>query len=271
MALTEFQRRICRIIADNRIRLGDSYVAGGVALNTLTGAGRISRDIDLFHDTREALEASWDADRKSLMERGFRVEATRERPGFVEARVSDGKSHVIMQWAQDSAYRFFPLLQHEELGLTLHPFDLATNKILALIGRVEVRDWVDILTCHDRIQPLAYIAWAACGKDPGFSPSSIIEHAARTARYSAEELRSVLFDRGAVPDAHELSNRWHGILDDSRIIINSLPTEKAGMCLLAKDSTLYKGSAAQLLLDLKADGLIFHQGRIKGAFPAMLH
>ena len=28
----------------------------------------------------------------------------------------------------------FPLLEHEQLGLTLHPFDLATNKVLALVG-----------------------------------------------------------------------------------------------------------------------------------------
>ena len=33
-----------------------------------------------------------------------------------------------------------PLVRHDELGLVLHPFDLATNKALALIGRLEVRD-----------------------------------------------------------------------------------------------------------------------------------
>lgn len=36
-------------------------------------------------------------------------------------------------------------MEHEDLGLTLHPFDLATNKVLALVGRLEVRDWVDVL------------------------------------------------------------------------------------------------------------------------------
>ena len=36
------------------------------------------------------------------------------------------------------SFRFFPLVEHEELGLTLHPFGLATNKVLALIGRLEV-------------------------------------------------------------------------------------------------------------------------------------
>jgi len=59
----------------------------------------------------------------------------------------------------------FPVrMLHEELGLTLHPFDLATNKVLALVGRVEVRDWVDVITCSEQLQPLGFLAWAACGK-----------------------------------------------------------------------------------------------------------
>jgi hypothetical protein len=34
---------------------------------------------------------------------------------------------------------------------------------------------------------LGYLAWAACGKDPGFSPTAIVELAARSARYSEAE------------------------------------------------------------------------------------
>ena len=66
MALTEFQRTVCRIIARNRIAGGESYVAGGTALNAATAAARISRDIDLFHDTAEAVASSWEADRRLL-------------------------------------------------------------------------------------------------------------------------------------------------------------------------------------------------------------
>jgi len=59
MALTAYQRDICRLLADNRLRSGESYVAGGAALNELLRAPRLSRDIDLFHDTEQALAASW--------------------------------------------------------------------------------------------------------------------------------------------------------------------------------------------------------------------
>ena len=57
MALTDYQRGVCRLLAENRIRSGESYVAGGAALNELLRAPRLSRDIDLFHDTEQALAA----------------------------------------------------------------------------------------------------------------------------------------------------------------------------------------------------------------------
>src|SRR6266581_8709770 len=180
MALTEFQRTICRLIARQRLESGESYVAGAAALNALTGAERISRDIDLFHDTSGAVAVSSKADRDLLKSHGYQIQTLKERDGFVEAEISMAGESVVMQWTADSAFRFLPLLQHEDFGLTLHPFDLATNKVLALVGRLEARDWIDVIESHDRLQPLGYLAWAACGKDPGFGPRSILEGARRS-------------------------------------------------------------------------------------------
>lgn len=269
MALTEFQRRLCRLIAQNRIDQGESYVAGGVALNALTGAARVSRDIDLFHDTPTALQATWSADRALLEGSGHRVEVLRERPSFVEARVSRGADEMLMQWAQDSAFRFFPLVRHEELGLVLHPFDLATNKVLALVGRVEARDWIDAITCHDRIQPLGYLAWAACGKDPGFSPASILELAGRSSRYSNDEIRELSFE-GTPPDASELSRRWHALMDEARTIVGRLPADAVGMGVLNESGDLFRGGRDDLEAALSTGRLRFHAGRIKGAFPKVI-
>jgi len=63
-------------------------VAGGAALNELIAGSRISRDIDLFHDTDAAVGASWDADRRLLQRHGFDVHLVRERPSYVEAEVN---------------------------------------------------------------------------------------------------------------------------------------------------------------------------------------
>ena len=266
MALTSFQLTLCRLIARRRIADGESYVAGAAALNMLTGAPRISRDIDLFHDTTEAVASSWDADRDLLGDEGYDVQPVRERPGFVEARVSRDGESVVLQWACDSAYRFFPLVKHRDFGLVLHPFDLATNKVLALVGRVEARDWVDIITCHDRIQPLGYLAWAACGKDPGFGPRAILEQAARSARYSDVEIRSLAFE-GPPPDAAKLSQRWHAMLEEARRIVSSLPAQSAGRCALSRGGELFRGDPDRLADALAADGIVFHAGTIHGALP----
>lgn len=270
MALTDFQRTVCRLIAGHRIASGESYVAGGVALNEMMAASRTSRDIDLFHDTAEALEASWAADRRLLQDHGFHVRVLRERLAFVEAEVSKNGETVLMEWARDSAYRFFPLVCHPDLGLALHPFDLATNKVLALVGRLEVRDWVDLIHASERIQPLGYLAWAACGKDPGFSPMGILDEAARTARYSADEVYALAF-AGPPPDPADLSRRWHAILAAAREIADVLPPAELGRCVLNGAGDLFRGGVDELRTALDGNGLIFHAGRIRGALPELKH
>jgi len=268
MAVTGFQQAICRLIAGNRLEAGEAYVAGGVALNLLTGGGRISRDIDLFHDTLEALDATWRADRKLLEEHGYELRFVHERPGYVEAVVGKGPEAVLMQWTRDSAFRFFPLVRHEELGLVLHPFDLATNKVLALAGRLEIRDWIDVITCHEQLQPLGYLAWAACGKDPGFSPLAILEEAGRCGRYTAGELEGLWFD-GPRPDLPVLLRKWHSMLGEAREIIAAMPAEHVGECVLQRRGDLYRGGPAQLRQALAAGDLAFHTGSIRGAYPRL--
>ena len=268
MALTALQREICRLIARNRIEQGEAYVAGGVALNELTGAHRISRDIDLFHDTQEALQATWAADRELLCARRWEVRVLRERPSFVECSVGRDDAWVLMQWVCDSAFRFFPLVEHDELGLTLHPFDLATNKTLALVGRLEVRDWVDVIHCSDRVQHLGCLAWAASGKDPGFGPKMILSEAGRAHRYTQGEIAELAFE-GAPPDVVELSQKWHSLLSEACAIIDLLPPEHVGTCVLAEDGGLFTGEPRELRDALDRGGLRFHPGRIRGAYPSV--
>jgi hypothetical protein len=268
MALSLFQRDVCRLLARNRVASGESYLAGGATLNELLAAPRLSRDLDIFHDTEEALAASWRADHAALTAAGYAVGVFRDRPGLVEAEVRRGEDAVRMEWARDSAYRFFPLVEHADLGLTLHPFDLATAKVLALVGRVEPRDFVDTLTCDREIQPLGYLAWAACGKDPGFSPSSILEEAARTARYSQQELQALDF-AGRVPDAATLSRAWHEQLSAARTIVGVLPAEEAGRAVLDESGCLFRGDPAALRQALVQGSLRFHAGSIRGALPRL--
>lgn len=267
MALTAFQRRLCLLLADQRKASGESYVAGGAALNQLLQAPRLSRDVDLFHDTEAALAATWPADRAAIQGAGLSFRLVREGAAFVQAEVSDGRETEILQWAQDSAYRFFPLVEDETFGLTLHPIDHASNKVLALAGRRVVRDWVDTIECHHRLQPLGYLAWAASGKDPGLSPSSIVEQAART-RYAQAELDTLAFD-GPTPDAADLSRRWHEAVAEARQLIQRLPAETAGCCVLEARGPLLRSSASELPRELASGAVAFRPGSIRGAYPEL--
>ena len=115
-------------------------------------------------------------------------------------------------------------------------------------------------------QPLGYLAWAACGKDPGFSPKGILEAAGRTARYSAEEVGRLAF-AGEPPAPGALSRRWHAMLPAAREIVDILPLASLGQCVLASDGNPFRGQAREL--QATVDRLIFHPGRIGGAWPEL--
>ena len=268
MAATRFQASVLQRIARSRVKSGVTYVAGGLALNHLIGTPRLSHDIDVFNDTEEAVAVAFEGDTAALQEDGFDVRVKRRYGHFVEATVSKDGESTDVQWAHDSAYRFFPLVEDPLLGLALHPFDLATNKMLALVGRRAPRDWIDAINCHERLQPLAFLVWAACGKDPGFSPAFMIEFAART-RYSQLELDQEREMLGAL-DAAVLSRQWHTMLAVARATIPLLPAEKAGTCVIGPDGRLFRGSDDELRAALDAGTITFHEGRIGGAWPRIV-
>jgi hypothetical protein len=190
----------------------------------------------------------------------------REGPSFVEARVSRGGQRVLMQWSRDSAFRFFPLVEDELMGLALHPFDLATNKVLAMAGRLEPRDWIDVLHCDDSLQPLGFLVWAACGKDPGHNPRSLLSEAAR-AHYSQAELDALEF-QGPAPDAAQLGRRWHGILREAQEVCDLLPTGELGKCVATLQGGLFRGTAGELEAALRQGLVRYHAGRLGGAWPS---
>ncbi len=267
MAVTAFQAEILRSLAALRRSGGESYVAGGVALNELLAAPRRSRDIDLFHDSEEALAATWAADSEELRRLGYALDVLRLAPSFVEARVARGSERSLMQWVRDSAFRFFPLIEDELLGLALHPFDLATNKVLAMAGRRESRDWIDVLTCDEKLQPLGFLVWAACGKDPGYNPVSLLGEMSRS-HYSQAELDMLDF-AGATPDAAALSIHWHEALRSARATCSVLPRNHLGTCVVTSEGQLFRGSAGEIGPALDAGRVAFHAGRIGGAWPSV--
>lgn len=194
MPLTTLQKDVLAVLAGNRSE--ESHFAGGMVLNAADDSARFSHDFDIFHELAEEVARASSRDVAALRHTGFQVE-TPSRYGewekdatFRKAKVSRGSESVEIDWAADSAFRFFPIERDPLLGWRLHLFDIATNKALALSARTETRDYVDIVELH-RTFPLPAICWAACGKDPGFSPLSLLKMMRRFARIDPAKLEEI--------------------------------------------------------------------------------
>jgi hypothetical protein len=224
MPLTEYQRRILALLAKNRDP--NSYVAGGAVVNRLPDSPRFSEDIDIFHDAAEAVREAFHKDHETLTIAGFKIAAIINEDSFVRAIVSDGSDSVKLDWARDSAFRFFKVQADPEMGFVLHPVDIATNKVLALAGRFEARDFVDLNYLHHEGMTLGLIVWAACGKDPGLTPALILDQCRRFSRLSSEALCASV---GAFAlDFVALRADWFNALEEAEEIIRSLPPEELG-------------------------------------------
>lgn len=233
MPLTEFQSGVLRVISGNRS--AESHVAGGIVLNADASSPRFSKDIDIFHDAIEALAAGSAADCASLEKAGYQVERHMWVETFRRIWVSRDGEKLRVEWAQDSAWRFFPVERDPVLGWKLHRFDALTNKALAMSSRNETRDMVDLVSNHDAF-PLHVVVWAACSKDPGFNPMSLLEQMRRFSRIDAP----ALLEMQSSFTSAELKQRWLRMAEDTGIAITAAADQgiEPGVVFLAPDGSV---------------------------------
>jgi hypothetical protein len=258
MPLTPFQKEIAEVIARNR--KPESHFAGGSALNRDDSSPRFSRDFDLFHDRPEHLTPSAEADFRALVEAAYSVEWDR-RPetGHGRALVRKGDESLKLEWVNDSPFRFFPAQPDPVFGYCLHRADLATNKILALASREEIRDYIDILYLHDGYLSLGAIVWAACGKDQGYTPDSLLSMAKRHVRYREEELQSEALAQPLT--LRQLKEQWDVAATQAEELFLLLPEEDIG-CLYLDPGGNPVTPTAERLGELRR-----HFGSVGGSWP----
>jgi hypothetical protein len=158
MPLTPIQKEVLRLLAGNRSP--ESHLAGATGIHMSPETTRYSHDLDLFHASEEAVASAFKEDSDSLRENGYKIKLLLSQPGFIRAEIAKKDNSLRIDWAQDSIWRFFPPVQLEGVGWVLHPVDLAVNKVLALAGRDEPRDFIDTLYLHESVLPLGALAWA---------------------------------------------------------------------------------------------------------------
>jgi len=226
MPLTPFQQTVAGLIAVNRSP--SSHLAGGAAIHIEPDSPRTSNALDYFHDEENLVAEAFAADRKILEEAGYSVAPTLSQPGFVRAVIGRKSEATKVEWAYDSAWRFLPPIADAGVGYRLHPLDLAVNKILALAGRDEPRDFLDALYVHSEHLSIGSLCWAAVGKDPGFSPELLVEMLARKGRYRPEDFEPLQLV--APPDLPSLKHTWLDAIGEARKLVKQLPPAEAG-CL----------------------------------------
>jgi len=226
MPLDEFQREVLRLLAEGRSP--HSHLAGGAVLHSGEDSPRFTRDLDIFHDREELVASAFSIDSKRLKSKGCRIEMVLNQPGYIRAVVRRARKSTLVDWAHDSAWRFMPPRRIPNIGYALHPVDISINKILALAGRDEPRDFLDIVYINNEILSLGALCWAACGKDPGYNPTMLVEMLARKGRFRPED-----FDRLELAKKVDLGNLkrdWLAALEAAKILIHRLPPKDAG-CL----------------------------------------
>lgn len=157
-----------------------------------------------------------------------------------------------------------PLVHDPVGGWLLHPIDLAINKTLALAGRDEPRDFVDMLHAHETILPVGALCWAAVGKDPGFTPLSLLELLKRRGRYRPEDFARL--ELVAPFDLVAAKTRWRTALADAEQFIRSRPPTEIG-CLYW--STVRARFVTPARTDDDGDSVQPHWGVPGGVLPQL--
>jgi hypothetical protein len=224
--LTAFQQQLLATLA--AAANDDRYLAGGAALHFAPNSVRYSDDLDFFHDAEDRVARAFAADRARLESAGYRVSVESTLPGFVRTLVERAGEATRVDWARDTAWRFMPLVRDALGGWLLDPVDLAINKVLALAGRDEARDFVDTMFAHRHILALAGLVWAAAGKDPGFTPLSLLELLKRRGRNRPEDVARLHL---AQPfDLVAAKQEWLGALAHAESFAQRRPPSESG-CL----------------------------------------
>jgi hypothetical protein len=261
MPLTSFQSELALLLSKNRSE--DSHLAGGAALHRADESLRYSEDLDYFHDSEERVASAFAGDRKLLEKHGYVCKIEINQPGYVRCLVSKEKNSTKVEWAHDSAWRFMPPQAIKGIGFVLHPIDLAINKLLALAGRDEARDYLDVLRVNEEVLPLGALCWAACGKDPGLSPSSLMELLKRRGKYRPEDFTRLNLKHPV--NVQELKQQWLSALASAESFIGRAPPADLGCLYYSKSGSKF----IEPTFNEPSGDVVLHRGRPGGILPIL--
>lgn len=168
--LTPFQKRI--LTALGRSDLASSfYFTGDTALAAYHLQHRFSEDLDFFAVAQGAVSGVTTILSEVVNDLGATVEFRRTFPTFVECFVTDtAGERVKLDFAFDSPYRLLPTETDPEYGIQVdNVVDLSSNKLAALFGRIEAKDFVDVYFICRELMPFPELYRHASQKHVGMT------------------------------------------------------------------------------------------------------
>lgn len=171
MPLSETQRRVATVVLS--LPEADGFaLAGGAALIVHGVIDRVTRDLDCFGPSSEAVDRLATAALRALQGSGYRVDVIQQAPGYAKLQVTDTDDGVTqLDLGFDPAE--LPA-EDSDIGAVRALDDLAVDKLLALFARALPRDFVDVLALLKHFTSDELVAGAAA-KDRGFNLDALAE------------------------------------------------------------------------------------------------
>lgn len=161
--LTPLQQRLARTFLALP-EAAEFALAGGAALVARGVVERPTQDLDFFVPVAEAVRLATDALMRVLESEELGVSLIRSGPSFARLKVADRREEVLVDLGFD--HRLRPS-EPGPFGQVLALEELAADKTLALFGRAEARDFVDVHALSERLG-IERLLTLATEKDPGF-------------------------------------------------------------------------------------------------------
>lgn len=144
-------------------------LSGGAALSGVHLRHRLSRDLDLFCDSREGVREILSACGSVASIHGGRLDVVRDGGTFVRAHLALGEQRVEVDIAHEPSA---PVAPREDIeGVIVDSLDdMHANKITCLLSRSEPRDLVDLYFLDRLGHPPEAFLPKALQKDAGVDP-----------------------------------------------------------------------------------------------------
>jgi predicted nucleotidyltransferase component of viral defense system len=180
--LTPLQEKIAALVAESLMG-SDFALAGGAALISQGLVDRRTNDLDFFGSSESALAEKFPMVVSALQREGLEVDIRRSSPRFARIVVRGLESETEVDFGLDS--RLFPLEQGE-FSPVLASKELAVDKVLAVFGRAEARDFVDLYALEQFFYLEDLFVFAA-QKDRGFDVGVFADMARRASLLDPSE------------------------------------------------------------------------------------